>query len=319
MSANPRPLSECVVLVTPRSFGMHDASLRSELEREIGEVRYQPGPLSVDVLAAAVTDVDGLLAGLDEIDATVFANAPRLRVVARYGVGVDRVDLRAAAAHGVAVTITPGANANAVAELTVALMFALARPLVNGRDRVRAGEWPALQGIEVAGRTIGLLGLGRIGRMVAKKAAGLGLRTIAYDPYLSAAEVGALVDLRALASESDFLSVHAPLTTETRGIVNRTLLEQLKPGSVLINTARGELVDEDALIWALDHGPLRAAALDVLAHEPPPTDGRLLQRDDVLITPHVGPHTAEATTAMGRMALDELLAVLSGQPPRYPA
>ena len=115
------------------------------------------------------------------------------------------------------------------------------------------------------------------------------------------------------------MSVHAPLTAETRGIVGRALFERMKPGSALVNTARGELVDEDALVWALEHGPLRAAALDVLSHEPPPSDSRLLRRDDVLITPHVGPHTAEATTAMGRIALDELLAVLSGQPPRYPA
>jgi phosphoglycerate dehydrogenase-like enzyme len=315
----PRRPSDCIVVVTPRSFGMLDSSLRSELEREVGEVRYQPGPLGAEELALAIADADGLLAGLDEIDASVFERAPRLRVVARYGVGVDRIDLEAAAAHGVAITITPGANANAVAELTIALMFTLARPIVTGRERARAGEWPALRGIEVAGRTVGLLGLGRIGRLVAAKAAGLGLRTIAYDPYVSAAEVDELVDLDTLASESDFLSVHAPLTAETRGIVGRTLLERMKPGSVLINTARGELVDEDALVWALDHGPLRAAALDVLSQEPPAADSQLLQRDDVLITPHVGPHTAEATTAMGRMALDELLAVLSGQPPRYPA
>ncbi len=314
-----RRLSDCIVVVTPRSFGMHDESLRSELEREVGEVRYRPGPLCAEELASIIADADALLAGLDDIDASVFERAPRLRVIARYGVGVDRVDLKAAAAHGVVVTTTPGANANAVAELTIALMLTLARPLVTGLERVRAGEWPALQGIEVAGRTLGLLGLGRIGGLVAKKATGLGLRTIAYDPYVSAGEIDELVDLDTLASESDFLSVHAPLTTETRGIVGRTLLERMKPDSVLINTARGELIDEDALVWALDHGPLRAAALDVLAHEPPPADSRLLRRDDVLITPHIGPHTAEATTAMGRIALDEVLAVLSGQPPRYPA
>ena len=192
MTAIVRPLSECVVVVTPRSFGMHDTRLRSELEREVGEVRYRPGPLSAEELAAVVADADGLLAGLDEVDASVFERAPRLRVVARYGVGVDRVDLKAAATHGVAVTTTPGANANAVAELTIALMLALARPLMTGRERARAGEWPALQGIEIAGRTIGLLGLGRIGALVARKATGLGLRTIAHDPYVSAGDVDAL-------------------------------------------------------------------------------------------------------------------------------
>ena len=314
-----RPLRYCVVVVTPRSFGMHDEGLRRELEEVVGEVRYCPGPLPADELADAVADADGLLAGLDEVTAAVFERAPRLRVVARYGVGVDRVDLEAAARHGVTVTVTPGANANAVAELTIALVFALARPLVTGRERARAGEWPALQGVELRGRTIGLLGLGRIGSLVAEKARAFGLRVLAHDPFVSESEVAALVDPETLAAESDFLSLHAPLSDETRGLVDRALLERLKPGAALVNTARGELVDESALLWALDEGPLSAAALDVLAEEPPRAGHQLLARDDVLVTPHIGPHTAEATTAMGRIALDELLAVLSGRPPRFPA
>ena len=314
-----RPLRDCVVVVTPRSFGMHDEGLRRELEEVVGEVRYCPGPLPADELADAVADADGLLAGLDEVTAAVFERAPRLRVVARYGVGVDRVDLEAAARHGVTVTVTPGANANAVAELTIALVFALARPLVTGRERARAGEWPALQGVELRGRTIGLLGLGRIGSLVAEKARAFGLRVLAHDPFVSESEVAALVDPETLAAESDFLSLHAPLSDETRGLVDRALLERLKPGAALVNTARGELVDESALLWALDEGPLSAAALDVLAEEPPRAGHPLLARDDVLVTPHIGPHTAEATTAMGRIALDELLAVLSGRPPRFPA
>ena len=313
-----RPLCDCVVVVTPRSFGMHDERLRHELEQEVGEVRYRPGPLTAQELTEAVADADGLLAGLDEISADVFARAPRLRVVARYGVGVDQIDLAAAARHGVTVTVTPGANANAVAELTIALVFALARPLIEGRDRVRAGEWPALRGVELAGRTLGLLGLGRIGTLVAAKAATLGLRVLAHDPFVAPSDFALLVPLETLAAESDYLSLHAPLNDDTRGIVGRALLERLKPGAALVNTARGELVDESALLWALDEGPLRAAALDVLASEPPPPGHPLLGRDDVLVTPHIGPHTAEATTAMGRVALDELLAVLSGRTPRFP-
>ena len=314
-----RPLRECVVVVTPRSFGMHDESLRTELESRVGEVRYRPGPLSALELVELVGDADGLLAGVDEIDATVFARAPRLRVVARYGVGVDRVDLEAAARHGVAVTITPGANANAVAELTIALLFALARPLVQGCEAARAGRWSAVHGTELAGRTLGLVGLGRIGSLVAAKARALGLRVLAYDPYVTARAEVQLVELDALCDGSDFLSLHAPLTDETRGLVDDAFLAALRPGAALINTARGELVDEDALLRALDAGRLRAAALDVLAKEPPPAAHPLLARDDVLVTPHIGPHTAEATTAMGRLALDDLLAVLSGREPRFPA
>jgi len=315
--APPRALSECVVLVTPRSFGLHEPSLRSELEGQVGEARYRAGPLSAIELAEAVGDADGLLAGLDEVTEEVFSRAPRLRVVARYGVGVDRVDLEAARRHGVTVTITPGANANAVAELTLTLILALARPIVAGRDRVRAGEWPAMSGVEIAGRTLGLLGLGRIGSLVAAKAAALGMRVLAHDPFVPEAAVE-LVELDTLARESDFLSLHAPLTDVTRGIVDRALLERMKDGAVLVNTARGELLDEEALVWALDHGPLRAAALDVLAEEPPRRQHPLTGRDDVLVTPHMSPHTAEATTAMGRMALDELLAVLAGRAPNFP-
>jgi D-3-phosphoglycerate dehydrogenase len=321
-SVELRALADCVVVVTPRSFGQYDESLRHDLEEAVGEVRYRPGPLTADRLAAEVRDADGLLAGLDEIDADVFERAPRLRVVARYGVGADRVDLDAAARHGVTVTVTPGTNANAVAELTIALLLAVARGLVAGRDRVRAGEWPAVSGVEVAGRTVGLLGLGRIGLLVAAKASALGLRVLAHDPFVSRehAEAAAvtLVDLETLVAESDFLSLHAQLTEDSRGILDRALLSQLKPGAALVNTARGELVDEEALLWALDHGPLRAAALDVLAEEPPPPDHPLLHRDDVIVTPHMGAHSAEALTAMGRVALEELFAVLSGRPPKFP-
>jgi D-3-phosphoglycerate dehydrogenase len=296
---------------------MHDPGLRRRLEAEVGVVHYHPGPLAAAELIDVVRDADGLLAGLDQVSAEVFAAAPRLRVVARYGVGVDRVDLAAAARHGVTVTATPGANANAVAEMAMALLFALARPLVPGRDRARGGEWPALSGLEVAGRTLGLVGLGRIGSLVARKAAGLGMTVLAYDPYLTEAELATLVGLGRLVAAADFVSLHAPLTDQTRGMVNRPLLEQVKPGSALINTARGELVNEADLVWALNEGPLRAAALDVLAHEPPGPGHPLLGRDDVLVTPHMGPHTAEATSAMGSWALEDLLAVLSGRAPRY--
>ena len=313
-----RALSDCVVVVTPRSFGMHDPGLRRRLEGEVGVVRYCPGPLAAAALAEVVGDADGLLCGLDQVSAEVFASAPRLRVVARYGAGADRVELQAAARHGVRVTITPGANANAVAEMTIALIFALARPLVSGRERARAGQWPALSGFELAGRTLGLIGLGRIGSLVAGKAAALGLRVVAYDPNVPGTETATLVGLDTLVAESDFVSLHAPLTEQTRGMVGRSLLERLKPGAALVNTARGELIDEDGLLWALEEGPLRAAALDVLVQEPPPPDHPLLWRDDVLVTPHMSPHTAEATSAMGLGALDDLLAVLSGRAPRYP-
>src|SRR5581483_11324458 len=238
-----RPLSECVVVVTPRSFGMHDAHLREDLERTVGTVRYRPGPLDAAELAELLGDADGLLAGVDEIDAHVFERAPRLRVVARYGVGVDRIDL----------------DADAVAELTIALLFAVARPLAQGRDAARAGDWHALPGVELAGKTLGLVGLGRIGRLVAAKARGLGMRVLAHDPYVEDGGDAQLVDLETLCTDADVVSLHAPLTDETRGLVDRRFLEHLKPGAALVNTARAGLVDEDALLAALETGRLRAA------------------------------------------------------------
>jgi len=312
-----RRLDQCTIVVTPRSFGLDDPGLRRELEEAVGEVRYWPGHLTASQLEEVVTDADGLIAGLDELSARVFTAAPRLRVVARYGVGVDRVDLDAAANQGVYVTITPGANANAVAELTLALLFWLARPIIAGRDRARAGEWPAMRGVELSGRTLGLVGIGRIGSRVAQKAGALGMRVLAYDPNVASSDAATMVDLATLVSESDFVSLHAPLTTETIGMVDQRFLSCLKPGAALVNTARGLLVDEDALVRVLEERHLRAAALDVLAEEPPPADHPLLQRDDVLVTPHMAPHTAEATTAMGRTALEDLLAVLSGRCPRF--
>ena len=259
--AGLRPLEECAVVVTPRSFGVDDPGLRRRLEDQVAQVHYRRGPLSAGELAEVIGEADGLIAGLDEVSSQVFAVAKRLRVVARYGVGTDRVDLEAAARQGVTVTVTPGANANAVAELAIALIFTLARPVVDGRERVRAGQWPALRGMELAGRTLGVVGLGRIGSLVASKAGALGMRVLAHDPYVGGGGVVGgggdvpLVELPALLAGCDFVSLHAPLTPETEGMFAREQFGAMKPGSALVNTARGALVDEAALVWALDEGP----------------------------------------------------------------
>ncbi len=266
-------------------------------------------------------DVDGLIAGLDDIDASVFAGAPSLRVVARYGVGVSNVDLEAARTHHVVVTNTPGANSEAVAELAVAFMFALARSIPLNDRSVHAGVWKSSYGTQVAGRVVGLVGLGRIGRSVGRRALALGCRVVAYDPYVLDGSVEAGIELLALDDvlhQADFVSLHVPINPGTRQMVDSVFFARMRPGSFLINTARGELVVEDDLVEALTSGRLRGAALDTLAEEPPPSDNPLLARDDVILTPHIGAHTVEATAAMGRMAMEDCLAVLSGRPPRYP-
>ena len=316
--------SSAVVLVTPRSFRGADAGAVARLEDAVGEVRYNDlgRPLTGAELADRLTGVDGLLAGVDEIDAGVFDAAPELRVVARYGVGVDRVDLAAATRHGVTVTTTPGVNADAVAELTLLLMLALCRLLPAATREVRAGGWPSLPGRELGARPVGLVGLGRIGLRVATAVRSLGAEVVAHDPYADPARAAAagvrLVGLAELREVSDIVSLHVPATAETRGMVDRGFLAALRPGALLVNTARGALVDEEALLWALDDGPLAGAALDTLREEPPRPGHPLVMHERVLVTPHLGGHTAEATAAMARIAVDELLAVLDGRPPRFP-
>jgi D-3-phosphoglycerate dehydrogenase len=317
-------IRDAIVLVTPRSFLRAGDEVRAELEDAVGEVRYtdRGRPLTSEELRSELGDVDGMIAGVDQLDAAAFESAPRLRVVARYGVGVDTVDLEAAAHAGVVVTNTPGANAVAVAELTVALILALARRVPLARDRVRAGEWAPLVGREIRGRTVGLLGLGSVGAAVAERLRVFGCAVIAHDPVRDpefARRLGAeLVALGELFERADVLSLHVPVTDETRDIVDARLLGELPRGALLVNTARGELVVEADLVAALESGRLAGAALDVLREEPPRPGHPLLRRDDVIVTPHIGGHTEEATEAMARTAVAELLAVLSGGKPRHP-
>jgi D-3-phosphoglycerate dehydrogenase / 2-oxoglutarate reductase len=300
---------DATVLVTARSFMARDA-----LEGAVRTVRYNDlgRPLAAAELRQRLDGVDGVLAGLDEIDASVLAT-PGLRVVARHGVGVDRVDLGAAERHGVTITNTPGANAAAVAELTLALMLLLCRPVRQAEGAVRVGEWPALSGSELGSRTVGLLGAGHVGSRVARALEGLGCTVLVHDPALQDS-----VPLDELLPRADILTLHAPLTTQTRGMVGDELLARLPEGALLVNTARGELVDEAALVRALDAGRLAGAALDALADEPPPPGHPLVGRDDVIVTSHIGGQTAEARERMGRAAMEDLLAVLGGRRPRFP-
>jgi phosphoglycerate dehydrogenase-like enzyme len=312
------------VLVTPRSYREADAEALAELRAAVGEVRFNDRgrPLTSAELAAELGDVDGVIAGLDDFDAAAIDAAPRLRVIARYGVGTDNVDLWAAERAGVVVTNTPDANANAVAELAIALMFALLRRLPEQQRRVRDGRWTPARGFELAGSTVGVVGLGRIGAQVARAAAALGARVLAHDPYRDAAfaaEHGAqLVSFEELCSRSRVLSLHAPLTADTRGLVDADALARLPEGAVLVNTARGELIVEADLLDALERGRLAGAALDALHAEPPPPDHPLLGRDDVIVTPHAGAQTEQARRAMARTATAELLRVLRGEAPRHP-
>jgi phosphoglycerate dehydrogenase-like enzyme len=316
-------LDKCKVLVTATSYATQDELLRTKLEEEVGQVVYNTTgkPLSSSQLQELLPDVDGMIAGLDEIDAAALASAHNLKVVARYGVGYNNVDLEAARLHQVIVTNTPGANAKSVAELTVTLILNLLRPVIPAVKMTKAGEWPRFKGISLQGKTVGLVGCGAIGKETARKLAGFDCQILAYDIYEDktfASQQGVrYVSLAKLLSESDIISLHLPGVPETAGLVDKEFLNQMKPGSYLVNTARGELLDENALLEALGTGHVRGAALDVFQREPPGADNPLLELEQVIVTPHMGAHSDSATNAMGWMALEECLAVLQGKTPKY--
>jgi len=314
-----KALSDCHVLVTSTSFGRFDPRLRRELEERVGRVSYNESgkPLSPAELVALLPDVDGYIAGLDIIDRLVLEAASQLQVVARYGGGTDRVDLEAARELGIVVTNTPGTNAVSVAELTVALILNLVRPIFSASEQTRSGGWPRTSGMTIAGKTIGLIGLGAIGKEVAKRLRGFACQLLAYDVLpdkeFAAANNVHLVALNELLDRSDVVSLHVPVLPQTRHMVNASFLARMKEGSFLINTARGELVDEQALFKAITSGYLAGAGLDAFVQEPPGAENTLLSLPQVIPTPHMGSHTDGATNGMGWMALRNCLAVLKGE------
>jgi D-3-phosphoglycerate dehydrogenase len=297
------------VAVTPRSFrtteGRHQTLLGSsgvdvrlpDLERGLDEREMR------DLVDGCV----GLIVGTDPVTADVLDAGP-LRVVVKYGSGVDNIDLEAAEARDVHVADTRGENARSVAELAVGLLFALARHVVLHDRRIRDGSWQRDTGTELRGRRLGLVGYGAVGREVVAIAEGLGMDVIVHDPYISGAEVP-VVDLDEVLSTSDAVSLHAPLTAETAGLLGAAELDRMRPDAVLINTARGGLVDEHALAERLRDGRLAGAAFDDFAPEPSDASP-LLGLDRVIASPHAGAATVAAAERTGVAAVRELLAGL---------
>jgi len=309
------------ILVTARSFRKTPGPHKEILQQAGYELVECPNehPLPAAELAEWIAGVDAAILGLDTVTEEALARADRLRVISRFGVGVDSVDLAAATRHGVVVTITPGANSVAVAELAIALLLALARSLPY-HDRVaKAGQWSRVQGMELTGATLGIVGFGRIGREVATRAAALGMRVLAYDPMLPSIAFARLpvqpCDLPELLATSDAVSLHLPLTTETRNLIDARALATMKPAAYLINTARGGLVDEVALYEALAAKRLAGAACDVFAKEPPDASG-LISLDNFIAAPHIGSATLQTSLKMGLIAAQNALAVLAGERPQ---
>ena len=293
------------------------------------EVDYRDldSPPTPEELRGGVAEADGLLCLLTErVDAPLLDAAPRLRVVANLAVGFDNIDVPAATERGVVVTTTPGVLTEATADLAFALLLGAARRVAEADALVRRGDWSGwgplqMLGAPVAGRTLGILGLGAIGTAVARRARGFGmpvLYTNRHPNREAEAELGAeRVAFDELLARSDVLSLHAPLTDETRGLIDADALARMKPSAVLVNTARGALVDEAALVDALRTGSIAAAGLDVFEHEPALSPGLAALPNTVLL-PHLGSATTEARAAMVQLCADNLIEVLSGRPALTP-
>jgi len=272
-------------------------------------------------LAELVVDVDGWIASMDKVDRSVLQAGRRLQVISRFGVGVDFIDLQAAQDLGIVITNTPQVNANSVAEHTVGLILALMRKIAEGSQAVRSGAWRIIPSPTLQGKVLGLLGFGQIGQAVARRMAGFDMRILAFDPLpdrQTARDLGVeLVCQAELVSQADVLSLHLPLTAQTIGMVNSVFLAQMKAGAYLINTARGDLVDEEAVYQALERRHLAGAALDVMSVEPVLPGHPLLSFPTVLITPHMAGYGESAINAMGSNALHNLLCVLRGEEPPH--
>lgn len=308
------------ILVTPTSFlKPENAASKAKLEAFADEIVYNDlgRPLQAEEILERLDGVDGYVAGLDYITADVIEKAPAsLKVISRYGAGVDRVDMDAAVKKGIKVTNTPGTNSVAVCELAFTLMLCAARNVPKLHAAVEKGEWPRSQGIELRGKTLGIVGMGAIGKNLATRAKAFGMTVNAYDPYFDEAfakENGiGKMDLDEVLTTSDFISLHVPLNDSTRHMIDAAKIAQMKDGAVVINTARGGIIDEQAAADAVKSGKLGGLGLDAFEQEPL-IDSPLKGLDNVIFTPHTGAHTAEAVSGMGNMAVDNVIAVLKGE------
>jgi D-3-phosphoglycerate dehydrogenase len=307
------------ILITATSFKSdHPSPVLEKLRQFADELVFNPlgRPLGEDELISPLQGCDGYIAGLDFISKKVIDASGALKVISRYGAGVDRVDLAAAKAKGIPVCNTPGANAQAVADLAMGLMLAVARKIPMLDRKTREGQWVRSNGTELFGKTLGVLGLGAVGKAVTRRAKGFSMRVLAYDPFINkqyAEEQDIIVaDFDSLVKESDIITLHLPLDQKTRHIINAGVMTRMKRGVILINTARGGLIDEEAANELLRSGHIGGLGLDAYEEEPPERSP-LFELDNVVLTPHTASHTSEATVNMAAMSVQNLIDVLSGK------
>jgi len=309
------------VLLSTTSF-QDTPGIHHEMLAKAGfEIVRERGPLPESRMLELAGQFDAYLCGDDAFTRAVIEKSlPRLKVISKYGIGLDKIDVAAATELKVPVLFTPGVNHTTVAEHTFALLLAAARNLVAEANHVAAGRWTRITGSELCGKTIAIVGFGRIGKEVAIRARAFGLKVLGYDLYWDEDfarwhDVERVQDLDALLSRSDIVSLHVNLTPQTRHLLNGQNLSKLRKGAIIVNCARGELVEVEGLVAALKSGHLRAYAADVLDQEPPPADHPLLGLPNVILTPHIGSRTNESVQRQASCAVENLTLFLSGRRP----
>lgn len=302
-----------------------DAAVEEDVLSAVGATVLYPRNLTGPEAIEAAIEADALIVARQMVSAELLHRLRRCRIVSRAGTGVDNIDVEAASKCGIWVTNVPDYSVDEVSTHAIALLLAHVRRIPRLVELTRRGIWDSMlvRPLErLADQTLGILGFGRIGRAVARKGLGLGLAVIAHDPFVDAASMEQMgvraVDFEAVLRTSDFVTLHMPLTSATHHLIDAQALSLMKPSAFLINTARGGLVDEDALLHAVEAGEIAGAALDALSVEPPPLDDPLLHDERILITPHIGWYSEASGRDMRAWSAQEVVRVLSGEPPRYP-
>ena len=308
------------VLITPRSFPKSGKAAYELLAKHGFEVKDNDTgkSLTEDEMVKYCADVEGLIVGVDPVTRKVMESAKNLKAISKYGAGLDNVDLDAAKELGIKVDRAAGTNAESVAEHAVGLFFTLARGVMESAMSTKNGAWDRSQGVELFGKTVGIVGLGNIGRNVARMCKGIGMNVIGYDPYLPAdadfiKEYDIkMMELHDIFKNADFISLHSPLTDETAHMINKETLAMMKPTTCLVNTARGGLVNEDDLYVALTTGVIKAAGEDVFSSEPPEKGNQLVSLPNFVLTAHIGAFTVEANQKMALKSAENLINMIEG-------
>ncbi len=309
------------ILLTTTSFQDTPGEHHDLLKKTGWEIISARGPLNEADTLALVGDVDGYVCGDDAITRKVLEKArPKLKVLSKYGIGVDKIDVAACTEFGIPLLFTPGVNHTTVAEHNFLLLLALEKNFLFHTDSTRSGGWKRKTGHELLGKTLGIIGLGRIGREVAIRARAFGMRVVAYDrstdqAFLREHSVEAAAQLDDVFAVSDYLSLHTNLTPETRDLINARSLAMMKKGVLILNCARGEIVNTPDLVAALKSGHVGGYGTDVLDQEPPPADHPLLKLPNVVVTPHVGSRTYESVVRQATAAVKNLILAMNGEPP----